>query len=194
MQVFLPYISFEDSVEILDKLRLNKQLIEAWQILQININKDFSAPWANHSVVKMWRGYSLALIHYIRCVLNECEKRGINLKKRTYQDYREYLAKLDPKNWAEDAIRPPILKEESFYADMRKNLYRKGRADAICKTIKKHFKLQSINKWLISQNYPEKNCLKIEHILELEREAQENRFDMSHSYYQYFEYLEKISW
>lgn len=56
MQTFLPFSSFIHSVECLDDKRLNKQIVEAYQILTGRV------PNANHPACLMWRGYE----HYLR--------------------------------------------------------------------------------------------------------------------------------
>lgn len=56
MQTFLPFASFIHSVECLDDKRLNKQIVEAYQILMGRV------PNANHPACLMWRGYE----HYLR--------------------------------------------------------------------------------------------------------------------------------
>lgn len=59
MQTFLPYQSFSDSASALDRQRLGKQRVEAWQILQALTGA--SRGWAHHPAAKMWRGFERAL-------------------------------------------------------------------------------------------------------------------------------------
>lgn len=56
MQTFLPYPDFELSARFLDRQRLGKQRVEAWQIL--NVLEELKIPgrtpaWRNHPAVRM---------------------------------------------------------------------------------------------------------------------------------------------
>lgn len=59
---FLPFPSFSDSAEVLDKQRCWKQVVEAAQIL--NTLDGRSNAWKNHPAVKMWEGHEKSLIMY----------------------------------------------------------------------------------------------------------------------------------
>ena len=61
MQTFLPYADFNKSAEVLDNRRLNKQILEGYQILKVLGNPDPRAGWRNHPAVKMWRGRVLVV-------------------------------------------------------------------------------------------------------------------------------------
>ena len=61
MQTFLPYPDIEKSLECLDRLRLGKQRVEAYQILNILLNRTKTKEWRNHPAVKMWEGHTNAL-------------------------------------------------------------------------------------------------------------------------------------
>lgn len=84
MQTFLPIAStnFALSAATLDNLRLNKQTLEAWQILmnllQLGPEGNYRAPkgWRNHPAVKMWEGHEEALYLYIKAMGEEWLKRG----------------------------------------------------------------------------------------------------------------------
>jgi hypothetical protein len=77
MQTFLPYKDFEKSAEVLDNKRLNKQILEGYQILNVLNNDDPKAGWRNHPAVKMWRGYEGQLWLYIMSMIAEADVRGI---------------------------------------------------------------------------------------------------------------------
>jgi hypothetical protein len=81
MQTFLPYRSFSKSAEALDNKRLNKQVLEGYQILKVLNNPDPRAAWRNHPAVKMWAGAELGLWNYIMAMVNEANKRGIKTDK-----------------------------------------------------------------------------------------------------------------
>lgn len=69
MQTFLPSWSFIHTASILDNRRLNKQIVEAYQIWSGRV------PTKNHPACLMWSGYKDALLFYIETLLNEYVKR-----------------------------------------------------------------------------------------------------------------------
>jgi len=76
MQTFLPYPNFEKSLEVLDSRRLGKQRVEAFQILNILLNRTKTKGWRNHPAVKMWKGYANALKLYLNTVIKIWISRG----------------------------------------------------------------------------------------------------------------------
>lgn len=81
MQTFLPYKDFDKSAQALDSKRLNKQILECYQILKVLSNKDPHAGWRNHPAVKMWRGYEHLLLDYTMSMVREAKTRGIKTDK-----------------------------------------------------------------------------------------------------------------
>lgn len=79
MQTFLPYADFQKSARVLDKRRLNKQVLEASQILSALAGK--TQGWRNHPATRMWRGYEEALRHYYNVCWDVATKRGVQYKK-----------------------------------------------------------------------------------------------------------------
>jgi hypothetical protein len=77
MQTFLPYKDFTKSAQALDNKRLNKQILEGYQILKVLGNPDPRAGWRNHPAVKMWRDSEHILYVYIEAMVTEANKRGI---------------------------------------------------------------------------------------------------------------------
>jgi hypothetical protein len=77
MQTFLPYKDFDKSAHALDSKRLNKQILECYQILKVLTNPDPKAGWRNHPAVKMWRGHENALFDYTLSMIREADRRGI---------------------------------------------------------------------------------------------------------------------
>ena len=59
MQTFLPYEHFRESLAVLDNIRLNKQIVEAWQIYTGRV------PQANHPACLMWADHRPALGRYL---------------------------------------------------------------------------------------------------------------------------------
>jgi len=87
MQTFLPYEDFEKTARTLDRLRLGKQRVEAYQILLTNnkvLMTDEKIAWRNHPAVLMWRGYNDALCEYGITMCTEWIRRGYKdtLKER----------------------------------------------------------------------------------------------------------------
>lgn len=64
MQVFVPFPNIYDSLDLLDKKRLVKQVIECGQILDVILQRKTGKGWVNHPAVKMWYQYPDALKLY----------------------------------------------------------------------------------------------------------------------------------
>ena len=69
MQTFLPCLEYSESARVLDNVRLNKQIIEAYQIYTGRV------PQKNHPACLMWEGYKPHLLLYIVACLDEYEFR-----------------------------------------------------------------------------------------------------------------------
>jgi len=117
MQTFLtiPSTDFSKTAKTLDNKRLNKQALEAWQILMTNLSMDpegnYRKPkgWVNHPAVKMWKGYELNLYFYIEAMTNEWINRGFKttiFDKATYTiecaETRKLLFSSDIPYWMRD--------------------------------------------------------------------------------------------
>jgi len=90
MQTFLtssqwnvsPSEIFSATAKTLDNKRLNKQALEAWQILMTNLrlNPDntlrTSKAWMNHPATRMWTGCDSLLLDYINEMVTEWVARG----------------------------------------------------------------------------------------------------------------------
>src|ERR1700677_739298 len=117
MMTFLPYSDYAQSAQCLDRQRLGKQRVEAWQILRTLLGE--TSGWRNHPAVRMWSGCEAQLCLYgIECC-NEWIKRGYedNLRDQLQESYQmiECLA---------DRV-PLWLGSEVFHASHRSNLLRK---------------------------------------------------------------------
>lgn len=107
MQTFLPYPDFRESARVLDRSRLGKQRVEAFQIMRAL--KDSTYGWQNHPAVKMWRGYEGSLNEYYKSIVYEWVSRG----------YSHNM----PMTLSDDAvIHPPWLGREDFHASHRSAL------------------------------------------------------------------------
>ena len=66
MNLFMPYEDITKSVQALDDKRLNKQILECYQILQVAIGR--SHGYENHPVVKHYKNYADFVFTYaIEC-------------------------------------------------------------------------------------------------------------------------------
>lgn len=110
MQTFLPYPDFEQSVRALDKRRLGKQRVEAYQILRTLFGA--SSGWRNHPAVRMWAGCEAALCHYFSAAVQEWIRRGC---------CNNMIVPPCPEEYAT----PPWLGDPAFHAAHRSNLLRK---------------------------------------------------------------------
>jgi len=80
MQTFLPYADFTATAKTLDRQRLGKQRVEAFQILTTNMKRQTGTltkgAWLNHPIVIMWNGYEYALCQYAIAICDEWIARG----------------------------------------------------------------------------------------------------------------------
>ena len=118
MNTFLPYADFSKSAQCLDYKRLGKQRVEAWQIYLALTQKNYG--WKNHPIVKMWRGFELALLWYGLFICIEWKLRG-------YKD--TMLERFDNELWKKRdmIILPKWLGNKKFHSAMRSNLLRKDK-------------------------------------------------------------------
>lgn len=116
MQTFLPYPSFAASAQVLDRQRLGKQRVEAWQILRTLRGE--TTGWRNHPAVRMWCGYELALMHYGLQMCAEWRRRG-------FQDSMQSRFLELTNAYGGAFVEPPWLGDEAFHRSHQSNLVRK---------------------------------------------------------------------
>jgi hypothetical protein len=125
MQTFLPYKDFTKSANVLDSKRLNKQILEGYQILKVLNSDDPRAAWRNHPAVKMWRGSETHLYDYVLSMANVATLRGIKTDKNL--ENIETLRRATLENWG--TKKPFWIKNKSIVDRLteshRANLYRK---------------------------------------------------------------------
>lgn len=115
MQTFLPSPDYSESAKFLDRQRLGKQRVEAYQILRSLRGE--SNGWLNHPTVKMWRGHELQLILYTIAICNEWTSRG-------YKDtIKSKVLDMIPDH--PDNSLPKWLGNEYLHLTHRSNLVRK---------------------------------------------------------------------
>ena len=120
MQTFVPFADFNESAEVLDNKRLNKQLLEGRQIYQILVSGRRTGGWVNHPAVKMWRNYDMSFFNYLESVKNECVHRGIQTEKNW-----NAILDLHEKNWnrGSNIVMPPWWNDQRVHESHRNNLY-----------------------------------------------------------------------
>jgi Pyrimidine dimer DNA glycosylase len=74
VQTFLPYPDFRASAAVLDTPRLGKQRVETYQILRALTWPTYG--WKNHPAVRMWRGFTPALVTYGLAICDAWEGAG----------------------------------------------------------------------------------------------------------------------
>jgi hypothetical protein len=114
MQTFLPHETYAESAAVLDRMRLGKQRVEAWQILRALTGE--TKGWVNHPATVMWRGYENALCEYGIAICAEWQSRGY--KDTLLDKFTDNLAHFAP-------VKPWWLSFEPLLASHRSNLYRK---------------------------------------------------------------------
>lgn len=81
MQTFLPYTSYHECAKALDSKRLNKQILECYQILNVLSGQSPTGAWRNHPAVLMWAGAENKLYDYTMAMVKEASLRGIKVDK-----------------------------------------------------------------------------------------------------------------
>ena len=114
MQTFLPYANIEKSLNALDSQRLGKQRVEAFQILNILLNRTRTKGWRNHPAVKMWRGYENALKLYFNKAVEIWLSRG-------------YKNTMKPERISGKIIFPKWFGNRKFHNSHKSNLLRKNK-------------------------------------------------------------------
>jgi hypothetical protein len=114
MQTFLPYKNFKKTMKVLDSRRLGKQRVEAFQILNILLNRTQTKGWRNHPAVKMWEGFENALKLYLNEAITEWVSRGF---KNTMK-FEKIVGEIVYPNW---------LGKRKFHSSHKSNLLRKDK-------------------------------------------------------------------
>lgn len=108
MQTFLPHTNSLDAARALDNKRLNKQILEGYQILKVLSGASPSGAWRNHPAVLMWKGYEHGLWNYIRSMIDIASLRGIKTENNVknlnelYKQYSRDWGNEHPAFWQDD--------------------------------------------------------------------------------------------
>jgi len=97
MQTFLPSSNFKWSAEALDSKRLNKQILEGYQILNVLSGQSPTGGWRNHPAVLMWKNAEYTLWEYIQSMIVEAKIRNIKTEKN--EENLNKLMKKVGKTW-----------------------------------------------------------------------------------------------
>jgi hypothetical protein len=123
MQTFLPYADYDASARSLDRQRLGKQRVEAYQIAKVLLtatNRHHAGVgWSKHPAVLMWAGHVGSLCDYGFAMCQEWTGRGYvdNLSKRFLEYVIRYELEGGPPEW---------IGWEQFHRSHRSNLIRKN--------------------------------------------------------------------
>ena len=123
MQTFLPYKSFTRSAKCLDRKRLCKQRLEAYQILCCLL--EGKKGWANHPVVLMWKGCEGALWEYDSLICSEWIRRGYantKMEINLARIYKRFWSKLYKNRHNSDWVGKKV-----FHDSHKSNLLRKDK-------------------------------------------------------------------
>lgn len=137
MQTFLPYPDYKLSARALDDKRLQKQLVECYQIFLVltELAPDGThrnpGGWRNHPAVTMWRGHEHALIRYTAAVTDELRARpkrdGSPRSVKTWDKlWDTYLYAEDIGRVGESTARPEWHGDERLHRSHQLGLYRKA--------------------------------------------------------------------
>jgi hypothetical protein len=97
MQTFLPSTNFAWAAQMLDSKRLNKQILEGYQILNVLSGQSPTVVWSNHPAVLMWKNHEGSLLTYLNFMIKEAKNRGIKTDKN--EDNINNLVKKVGSNW-----------------------------------------------------------------------------------------------
>jgi hypothetical protein len=124
VQTFLPFKNFRVSAVSLDSKRLNKQLLEGRQILDILTSGRTTGGWVNHPAVKMWRGSEDYLYDYLVQIVRELGYRNIKYSKN-WDAIAEIKTEgiLGNRLWGREY--PAWLGDDRLHGSHRYNLHKK---------------------------------------------------------------------
>ena len=125
MQTFLPHPSKRESLDALDNKRLNKQILECYQILKVLSKQSPSNAWRNHPAVLMWEGAENELWRYAMTAVKLADMRGIKTENNLAN--LKALAKTSVLSWGDNDpawVKSPIVIKR-VNATHQANLYRK---------------------------------------------------------------------
>ena len=125
LQTSLPYPDFGLSARVLDRQRLGKQRVEAYQILRTICGH--TVGWRNHPAVKMWYNHSYALERYLAAMIDEWVHRGYeNNISFGARDMEDFQYDINSSGLFLLAVDPPWLGDERVHRSHRQALLAKN--------------------------------------------------------------------
>ena len=125
MQTFLTSTNSLECAQNLDNKRLNKQILEGYQILNVLSGRSKTGGWRNHPAVLMWKGYERGLWSYIESMVQIANLRGIKTENNVrnlnalYQECSDDWGSEHPAFWRDENKRMRIITTH------RANLFKK---------------------------------------------------------------------
>ncbi len=103
MQTFVPLDDPECIAFALDNVRLNKQRVEAFQVLRAITDDTYG--WQNHPAVNMWRGHVGALASYGLAMCAEWRNRDGADNTDLFGRISEFTGDVEwPRWWGDDRV------------------------------------------------------------------------------------------
>jgi hypothetical protein len=121
VQTFLPYPDFRRTAEVLDSPRLGKQRVETLQILRALELPEYG--WGHHPAVRMWRGYTPALVCYGLTCVEVWRERGYG--DSTAAQIAEFAPEVSPSSRPDlerEGLLPSWLGNEVLHRSHRSKL------------------------------------------------------------------------
>jgi hypothetical protein len=127
MQTFLPYDDFQRSAESLDSPRLGKQRVETLQILRALELPEYG--WSNHPAVRMWRGFTRALVLYgLVCARVWTQRGHADTTESQIAEFAPEMMQASQDGLRRRGMLPPWLGDEALHLSHRSKLLTKDPA------------------------------------------------------------------
>lgn len=124
MQTFLPYDDFLQSAQSLDSPRLGKQRVEALQILRALELPEYG--WSNHPAVRMWRGFTPALVLYGLICARVWKQRGhADTTESQIAEFAPAMVTAGQEDLGARGMLPPWLGDRAVHGSHRSKLLTK---------------------------------------------------------------------
>lgn len=124
MQTFLPYPDFLASAHVLDRKRLGKQRVETLQVVRALELPDYG--WQSHPVVRMWRGYTPALVRYgLDCVRVWTGRGHDDSTADQIAEFAPWVRDLSQADLQRESLLPSWLGDERLHRSHRSQLIAK---------------------------------------------------------------------
>lgn len=132
MQIFLPFADFEQSCNALDRNRLGKQRIEAFQIWKA-ATSTIKNGWSNHVCTRMWKDYLPALRLYLNICCRVYGSRKTKKGKfcqntKMLEHIKENCLEIQE---GEIVVMPPWIGNPEFHDSHKSMLYHKGKQNVV---------------------------------------------------------------